>query len=217
MSLAVANRPAGPEAPLPPREPQAASLSDRAWVTVVTATDAVLRRIYGVQTFSDHPACLLRIARGTAPHRITLRDGTAVAAGAPIAMLHFWNEHLPHFPPDGPDLAWARLFRECMVISLQELSHHLQATPAWYDVRIIHACVNFGSRRRRWQIQRAAARFGFELLPTEVPCGLHEWGENMLIWAFVRAFNPPALRRHALWRDRTGLWISKASLISRYG
>jgi hypothetical protein len=160
---------------------------------------------------------MLRIARTTASRQIALLDGTIVPPGTPIAILHFWNEHLPPFAPDGPNLGWARLFRERMLISLQELSHYLQTTSEWDDVPAIHACVNSGSRCRYLQIQRAVSRFGFELLPGEVSCGLHERGEDMLIWAFARAFNPTALRRHGLWRDRTELWMSKASLINHYG
>lgn len=190
---------------------------DRAWTLVITATDAVLRRIYGVQPFSQHPDCLLRIGRTTAPRQLALADGTLVRSGESIAILHFWNEHLPRFTQVGPDLAWANIFRHRMLVSLRELAHHLESDPAWDDVQAIHACVKFGSRRRRWQIQRAAARFGFEIVPCDLRCGLHEWGEDILIWALARAFNPAALRRHVLWHDRTELWMSRASLINRYG
>lgn len=191
--------------------------SDRAWTVLMTATDAVLRRVYGVQSFSQHPDCLLRIARISAPRQLALADGTLVRVGEPIAILHFWNEHIPRFAPMGPDLAWANVFRRRMLMSLRELAHCLESDPSWDGVHAIHACVNFGSRRRRWQIQRVAARFGFELVPNDMSCGLHEWGEDILIWAFARAFNPAALRRHVLWRDRTELWISRASLTNRYG
>ena len=221
MSLAVANRSAERHAPehTASRQVPASrySRSDSVWAAVMTATDAVLRRVYGVQSFTDHPDCLLRIARTAAPREIVLSDGTRVHPGEPIALLHFWNEHIPRFSPGGPDLAWAKLFRHRMNLSLGALSHHLAEDRSWDDVRAIHACVNFGSRRRRWQIQLAAARFGFELVPVEVPCGLHEMGEDILIWCLARAFNPAALRRHVLWRDRTELWISRESLTSRYG
>lgn len=177
----------------------------------------MLRRVYGVRSFTDHPDCLLRIARAAAPREIVLNDGTQVHPGEPITLLHFWNEHIPRFPPDRPDFAWARLFCRRMHFSLCALSRHLAEDSGWDDVRAIHGCVNFGSRRRRWQIQLAAARFGFELVPVEVPCGLHEMGEDILIWCFARAFNPAALRRHVLWRDRTELWVSRNRLTSQYG
>jgi hypothetical protein len=218
MSLAVASATEDRDSTASPavRRP-APSRYDRAWLLLMTGTDAVLRRVYGVQSFTNHPECLLRIARIASPRQVELGDGTLVRQGDAIAILHFWNEHLPPFAPAGPDLAWALTFRERMLVSLRELTQYLDEHGAWDDVRAIHACVKFGSRRRRWQIQRAAARFGFELLASDVPCGLHEWGEDMLIWALARAFNPAALRRHVLWRDRTELWISRAGLTSRYG
>lgn len=190
---------------------------DLVWVALVSAADVVLRRWYGVRTFSDHSSCFLRIARVRATRRICLSDGTVVNPGEQIAMLHFWNERMPPFPRTGPDLAWAVTFRQRMLASLEAVSHYLAEDHSWDDIRAIHACVNFGSRRRRWQIRRAAARFGFELVPGEAASGLHEWGEDILIWAFTRAFNPAALRRHALWRDRTEIWISRTVLSSRYG
>lgn len=218
MSLAVANRSEQSPTAVPAAERQMpANRYDRVWATVMTATDSVLRRVYGVESFTDDPACLLRIARATAPRGLALADGTVMRAGEPIAVLHFWNEHIPRFAPGGPDLAWAKAFRHRMLISLRELARHLSEDRSWDDVQAIHGCVNFGSRRRRWQIQLAAARFGFELVPTDAPGGLHEMGEDILIWCLARAFNPAALRRHVLWRDRTELWISRASLISRYG
>lgn len=216
MSLAVANRPEPSRAATQTAAGHPPSRYDRAWMAMMSATDAVLRRVYGVQTFNDHPDCFLRIARGTAPHDLWLSDGTAVHVGDPVAMLHFWNEHMPPFKPGGPDLAWAHLFRYRMIFSLQALADYLRSTHAWDDVQAIHGCVNFGNRRRRWQIRLAAARFGLELVPVEPRSGLHERGEDMLIWGFARAFNPMSLRRHVLWRDRTELWVSRASLLRQY-
>lgn len=218
MSLAVANRPAEhhrAEHTPPPKVP--VSRYDWLWATVMTVTDATLRRYYGVRSFADHPDCLLRIARAAAPREIRLSDGTQVRPGEPIALLHFWSEHIPRFPSGGPDLAWAKLFRHRMNFSLHALSRHLAEERGWDDVRAIHGCVNFGNRRRRWQIRMAAARFGFELVPVEVPRRLHETGEDILIWCYARAFNPVALRHHVLWRDRTELWISRDSLTNRFG
>ena len=196
MSLAVANRSEQRQSAAATAERHLpANRYDRVWATVMTATDSVLRRVYGVQSFTDSPDFLLRIARATAPRELRLGDGTLVHPGQPIALLHFWNEHIPRFAPRGPDLAWARIFRHRMQSSLRALARHMEEDHAWDDTQAIHGCVNFGSRRRRWQIQLAAERFGFELVPVDVPCGLHEIGEDILIWCFARAFNPVALRR----------------------
>jgi len=218
MSLTAADRPEASRVAtrtIPPEAPS--GRYDECWIAAVSVADAVLRRIYGVYGFCDHQDCLLRVARAAARHRLTLSDGTEVHPGEPIAMLHFWNERIPRFPPGGPDLGWARLFRKRMLFSLRALAQFMNSHPEWDDVHAIRGCVNFGSRARRWQIQVAAARFGFELVPVESAYGLHECGEDLLIWAFARAFNPFSLRRHVMWRDRTEIWISKPSLLRRYG
>jgi hypothetical protein len=212
MTAAVANPP-DRHAPAAQRR----NRYDLVWVVGVGAVDSILRRWYGVRTFTDDPACLLRIARVQVDRRIVLSDGSVVNPGESVAVLHFWNERMPPFSPAGPDFAWAISFRDRMVASLRRVSRHLLEDHGWDDVHAVHACVSFGGRCRRWQIRRVAARFGFELVPGEAPPGLHEWGEDMLIWAFTRAFNPAALRRRALRRDRTELWISRATLSSRYG
>jgi hypothetical protein len=190
---------------------------DFAWSLLVGATDAILRRWYHVREFTTDPACLLRIAAGPAHHAVTLSDGTRVAEGEQVITLHMWNEQLPRFRLQGPDLRWALDVRRRLVRSFQALARHLNEEEAWREVKGIHACVTFGSRRRRWQIRRAAARFGFELIEDGTPvAGLHEFGEDFLIWAFARAFNPAALRRQRFHRDRTELWMSREALLARY-
>jgi hypothetical protein len=189
---------------------------DLLWTLLVRTTDALLRRWYGVHEFTDDPTCLFRISRASAPHDVELSDGTQIRTGEAIAVLHIWNEQLPRFSLVGPDFGWAQVIRRRMLASFRELARHLDHDPAWADVHGIHACVTFGSRRRRDQIRRTAARFGVELVDIGVPCGWHELGEDVLIWAFARAFNPAALRRHCFRRDRTELWMSRARLLALY-
>ena len=196
---------------------RAPSRRDRLWELLVCAADVGLRRWYGVREFTDDPFCLLRLALAPAPHTVTLSDGTRIEAGETVAMLHIWNEQLPRFRLGGPDLCWANDLRWRLLRSLRALARHLEHDPAWKDIRGIHACVPFGSGRRRAPIRGAAARFGFELIEDGAPAGgLHERGEDFLIWAFTRAFNPTALRRQPFRRDRTEVWISRRTLLDRY-
>lgn len=190
---------------------------DLLWTLLVCAADVVLRRWYGVREFTNDPSCLLRLALAPAPRAVTLSDSTRVAAGETVAMLHIWNEQIPRFGRDGPDLCWATDLRHRLLGSFRELARHIENDPAFRDIRGIHACVTFGSRRRRAQIRRAAARFGFDLIDDgAAPEGLHERGEDFLIWAFTRAFNPTALRRQPFRRDRTEVWISRRKLLELY-
>ena len=207
------------EAIPPPRDatPRVTNVRDRLWALLVRAADVVLRRWYGVREFTDDPSCLLRLALAPAPHAATLSDGMRIEAGEIVGMLHIWNEQVPRFRLDGPDLRWAIDVRRRLRRSFRALAEHLERDPAWKEVRGIHACVVFGSRRRREQIRRAAEHFGFELVGDGAPAeGWHELGEDFLIWAFTRAFNPGALRRSPFRRDRTELWISREKLLRLY-
>ncbi len=203
-----------PSAPLPRRQRR---WPDLIWAFVVGTADIFLRRWHGVREFTRDPSCLLRISHLEAPRDITLCDGTCIRAGEPILMLHIWNEHLPRFFRRGADFRWAMLVRRHMAASLRELADLLDHDPAMGDVRAVYACVALGRRRRRWQLRHAATRFGFELMEASGPSGLRGLGEDMLLWAFARAFNPAALRRHCFRRTRAELWISRATLLHRYG
>jgi hypothetical protein len=195
----------------------AAGTRDRLWGMLVRAGDVLLRRWYGVREFTDDPSCLLRLALAPAPHAVTLSDGTRIEAGEIVGILHMWNEQVPRFRLGGPDLRWAIDVRRRLQRSFQALAGHLAQDPAWTRVRGIHACAVFGSRRRRLQVRRAAERFGFELIEDGAPAkSLHQFGEDFLIWAFTRAFNPAALRHSPFRRDRTELWISRETLLRRY-
>lgn len=190
---------------------------ERLLAAALRGVDWGLRRWYGVREFTDDPACLLRIASAVAPHTVTLADGQHVDVGSPIIILHLWNEQVPRFRLAGPDFGWAINIRRRLQRSFHELACYLERNPELCEVRGIHAYVSFGSQRRRWQIRCAAARFGFELIEDGVPAeGLHERGEDFLIWAFTRVFNPAALRRRQFRRDRTELWISREKLLRLY-
>lgn len=193
-------------------------LRERALGLAIRGVDRVLRRYYGVREFSDDPGCLLRLSRTHAERALVLSDGTAIAAGEEIIILHIWNEQVPRFRlRSGPDLGWAVDIRRRLLQSFQELARHLDEDAASAHIRGVHANVAFGSRRRRWQMRRAAARFGFDLIDDPGrPKSLHERGEDVLIWVFTRAFNPAALARQPFWHDRTELWISRQELLRRY-
>ena len=190
---------------------------DLLWVAAVGTTDIFLRRWYRVREFTDDPTCLLRVSLIQAPRDLLLHDGQQIRAGDDVIMLHIWNEQLPAFFALGADFRWAKMVRRRMRYSFGALARHLAADPALAGVTGIYACVLFSSRRPRWQISRAAASFGFELVETKSERSLRTLGEDMLLWAFARAFNPAALRRHCFRRDRGEVWISRAELLRRYG
>ena len=199
------------------RRPPRPGWRDRLWTAVVRVTDWFLRRYYRVQEFTADPDCLLRVSHTYATREIELSDGTRVAPSDPVLDLHLWNEQLPRFFGPGADFSWASLIRRNLQRSIQELARYLAKDPACESVLAVRACVTFGTGQRHAQVERAAARFGFELIEGGPPSVLHALGEDILIWAFARAFNPAALRRHKLRRDRTELWVSREKLLKLYG
>jgi len=184
---------------------------DRAWSTVIGNADVVLRRWNGVYEFTDDAECVLRVGlhRASAPVRLT--DGVVLAAGSPIGVLHFWNEHLP-------DIRWAKIVERKIRCSLAALAVHIECAPSWAEVSALRADAALSGRLRGLQMLRIAERYGFEMtMPemTTLDC-LHAFGENFLLWAFARAFNPAALSRHRFLRDRVELWISREALTGRF-
>jgi hypothetical protein len=191
---------------------------DRFCVGVVGLLDGIIRTCCGVHEFTDDPACVLRIGRIPARARVSLSDGTQIAAGEVVGTLHLWNEHLPRYAKGGPDLGWACKVRSRVLHSLHALAVHLENEPAWRPIRALHGEAALTARLGALQVQRVAERFGFERVPTDFSLRrrLHALGEGVTLWALTRAFNPAALSRQPFFRDHHQLWISRASLIERY-
>ncbi|MBC8450307.1 MAG: hypothetical protein H8D78_21445 [Chloroflexi bacterium] len=64
-------------------------------------------------------------------------------------------------------------------------------------------------------------RLGLELAPAE-PAGplkrCTDFWENLYTWWLIWTFNPASLRRKRFWRlQRRQLWLSRATLLGRYG
>jgi len=212
-------------APLPAeagsnRRTRTSVLCDRAWLASVDLLDGVLRWHYGVHEYSDHADCVFRVALARTERPVGLADGTVVPVGADICHLHFWNEHLPRFPQEGPDLSWAQTMRSKIRHSLELLCLHMERDPAWEAVTAVQASASLPLRpRARDQMQRLAQWHGFEIPTCEVAerGRIRELAENMLLWGFVRAYNPGALSRRDLCQDRQALLLSRSTLLARYG
>lgn len=197
------------------RRPPPHGWRDLGWSILVRTGDWFLRRYYRVKEFTSDPDCLIRVRHTEATQVIELSD-TRVLPGDPVLDLHMWNEQLPRFLGPGADFCWAILIRRNLHRSITALARYVGSSPECRQVRAIRACVTFANRGGRTQIRRAAGRFGFEMMERCDPDGWHELGEDMLIWAFARAFNPAALRCHRLRRDRTELWISRERLLQLF-
>lgn len=184
----------------------------------VRAIDGILRRIYGVRPFTQHPGCILRISFGPSLREIALRDGTRVGVGDPIVHLHLWNERLLELPPRGESLGWGRYLLQRGAHSLQLLARHLERNP---NVEVVALRGELGFVTQLRSIRPALERLGFEVLLKESP-GWRLWRrafwDNFYSYLLLWTFGP-----RSLWGKRLGqlqrveVWMSRAELLARFG
>jgi hypothetical protein len=187
----------------------------------VRSVDSLLRQRQGIEEFTADEDCIFRVSRGYASRPVLLSDGTAVAEGEPVLLLHFWNEHLPLMPREGPSPAWAIRLKSRMRTSLVAVARYVASERTLDAVRALHGAPPFGSRIGVMQMVRTAHRFGFDVIDPDAP---REWRErvhvvfdSMLLWGLAYAFNPAGLKTKGLLRQRHQLWIARRKLLLLYG
>lgn len=191
----------------------------------VCGLDRLLRDHKGVYEFSDHPACLLRVAIIPAGESAILSDGTRIAPHERLADLHFWNERVPAIPAGGPNLAWAVRAQRRLELSLVELAKYLEARPELHDVRAIRGDAAFITRLGQDRLGHLAGLFGFE---RDADVGarpdrrrwIQQFCADLMVLALVWTFNRRALQRggnRVVRPQRERLWMSRQALLGRYG
>lgn len=185
------------------------------------ALDARLRDHLGVIEYSAHPACIFRLQIAPERRHLMLADGTPLRPGDRMALLHFWNEHIPPVPKGGTTIRWARRMQNCISISLQELTRYLSSEPGLCDILGVCADVPSATRAQCQQIECIMAYYGFETIMEtgRLPLGarIHRLGENILISLTVFAQNPAALRLDTLRRVRVPIYLSRPTLERKFG
>lgn len=185
--------------------------------TGIHTIDAILRRAYGVEEFTDDATCLLRLAVGRARQEVVLCDGTEVQPGQVVGELHLWNEHIPTMDAAGPDLGWSLRFYRQLEHSLAELATHVAHSPRYGHVRAFRGDTILIPAAR----SDFAARLGFDLVwhrPASAwECFAQFW-EILYAWWLIWAYNRSSLRgKHFRQLQRCQLWISRDKLLERYG
>jgi hypothetical protein len=187
----------------------------------IFALDARLRQRQSVVEYSAHPSCIFRLQIGRSRRRLTLSDGTQVQPGQRIALLHFWNEHIPRVPPSGATIRWARQMQRAIAISLGELARYLSSRSDLSDVAVICGDVPSATRAQWRQIEHIMGYYGFEtvMLPERLSLGggIRRLGENILISLIVFAQNARALRFDTLLRVRVPIYLSRRTLEQKFG
>lgn len=192
-----------------------------AWLEyAVFKLDSWLRRRQGIYEFSTDTRCLFRAEIGRVDRPLALADGTALAAGDPILVLHLWNEHIPPMGPGGPTVAWARQLSRAAHISLRELTRYLLQNAELDDIAAVCGDMHLSSARQTHQFARLVARYGFEAVDDEeaqdTTSALHRLGKHILVFLLVAATNPVALRSAIVRRYHKRVFISRAMLARRY-
>ncbi|MEJ5239581.1 MAG: hypothetical protein WHS87_00070 [Anaerolineales bacterium] len=182
---------------------------------LIRSFDTWLSRRLQVYPFSDAEGIILRIQRGKAPYDLHLPDGR-IPRGAPVLLLHLWNERLP-VPPEGHTLAWATIFRRQIRNSLCALAQHLQQTRDFSDILAL------GGSTAHLTLEHPAAEklllhLGFSIFPYSSPVGrFGEFWENFYTWWLIWAYNPESASRHPMWKlRRVSFWIERRAFIERY-
>jgi len=185
---------------------------------MVRAFDRSLCRLHGVFLFWDSPDCLFRAQILQASREIAL-PSAVIPAGEKVLALHFWNEHMPQIPPEGPTLALALRASRMVVNSFRVLAREMHRDPrmagvqAQGGVTVLFAAGDDSSGEKLFK------RLGFTTFPYSSPLGrFGEFWENFYTWALMWAYNAVSLRqRHLLALRRTESWITAEEFLRRYG
>lgn len=188
---------------------------------IIFALDSRLRRGHAVVEYSAHPSCVFRLEIGRAGRQLNMRDGTQIRAGQRIVHLHFWNEHIPPMPQNGPTIRWASTLQKSIAISLRELARFLASRPDLRDISVICGDVPSGTKAQSRQVAHIMAYYGFETRNDDEPLRLgerlHRFGQNVLISLIVFAHNAGALRLNTLSRVRVPIYLSRPTLERKFG
>jgi hypothetical protein len=180
--------------------------------------DTLVRRANGVFEVCDDEECLLRLQVARAPHALHL-ESQVVEAGAPVLVLHLWNEHIPPLPRAGPDLAWAVRGQRLFIQSLRATARQMQRDPRLAGVRAVGGATVLLSPRGNPHKTGLVQRLGFSVTPYHGPLGrFGEFWENFYSWWIMWTFNAVSLRQRRLVRlRRVEVWITADRFLKRYG
>jgi hypothetical protein len=189
---------------------------------LVSVIDKRLRVRDGIFEYSDCARCIFRAQFSVNTNNIALSDGTHLAAGSHLIVLHLWNERIPPLPAGGPTLGWARRLCHGFEISLEKLAAFVAGSSALDDITAIAGNAVFAPTQHTQAVANLAMRYGFVHATNpasreSIAQRLHRMGENVLIAMLVIAYNPAAFRADTLRRDRVPLYLHRTELMSRYG
>jgi hypothetical protein len=132
--------------------------------------------------------------------------------------LHFWNEHMPQIPPEGPNLALAVRGRRMIVSTFRALAREMHHDPRMDSLQALGGATVLFTAGDGSSGEKLFTRLGFTVFPHLNPLGrFGEFWENFYTWILMWAYNAVSLRqRQLLALDRTESWITSGECLRRY-
>jgi hypothetical protein len=185
---------------------------------IVRLLDQSLRKAQGVFEYWDDPDCMFRVSHSRAPRPISLPD-SEIPDGAEVLLLHFWNEHMPHIPPEGPNINMAMRAARMLKGSFRELAREVQHNPGLVGVKAVGGIGVLIYPDAGPGAEKLLRRLGFSIFPYRHPLGrFGEFWENLYTWGLIWTFNEVSLRQRRLLRlYRSELWMSTDTLVRLHG
>jgi hypothetical protein len=180
--------------------------------------DRRLRRRLGVFELIDDPEMILRvqIVRST---RALPVPGGEIPAGERVLELHFWNEHMPKLPREGPNMEWGIRAVRMLTRSCRTVARHMREDERLAGVAGVCGSTVLFFPGQESGGERVSERLGFTAVRAKNPLGpFGEFWENFHTWMLMWAFNAATLRHHRLLRmRRTNFWATAEHFARRHG
>jgi hypothetical protein len=186
---------------------------------LVSAADAISRKVQGIEEFDGDTACLLRIGFRRARHRFVL-GADVIEPPDRVIELHLWNEHVPR-PQGRPNLGWIAAGRRQFERSLQSLADHLRAERRFDDVRAVVMTPALAGHDAERHVRRMQTLLGQDwttvAMRRSLPQLLHQFIDDLWLWFLTKSFVPNGMPRARFFRRRQEFWISRERFLALYG
>jgi len=185
---------------------------------IIQRFDNWLSHVEGVEPFTEDPQCILRIQILRVDHEIAFPD-QILRSGAKALSIHFWNEHMPVIPDNGPGLSYGLTLQRLTVYSMKLVAKHLQSHPSLDDVQAVGGITTFVSRDAADGGRASFQHLGFMLFPHRRPAGAFgEFWENFYAWWLMWTYNPVSARhRKMLEMQHVEFWTTREKFLERFG
>ena len=180
--------------------------------------DRSLRKRLGMFELCDDPDLIfrVRVVRSTSPLPVPTGE---IPAGERMLELHFWNEHMPTLPREGPNMDWGIRAARMTTYSCRTVARYMREDQRLAGVAGVCGSTVLFFPGEESGGERVAERLGFTAVRAKKSFGAFgEFWENFHTWMLMWAFNAATLRHHRLLRmRRTDFWATADHFMRRHG